>query len=418
MIEKGKQLTLSQRNKIEEMLNPRHRKFEIANELDKTQSTIAREINRHKILKPHNIYKSSNLFNCKFFVNCKVCTNKCRIFQPISCKDRDRNIGVCNNCSKLKTCNLDKYFYFAEEAHKKYKYTLTDSKQGVNLNTSKLIELAHLICLLIKKGQSIYTILQNHKEITQCKKTIYTYIEMGLFKDWGITNVDLRRKVRRKITGKNKIKKRSESADYTGRKYDDYVEFVKNNPTYATTEMDTVYNYQKGPYIQTFIFENTGFMIGRLRQHRTSEEMSESLNYFQELLEDEMYKKLFGLLLTDRGSEFAKQSELFEVNTETGEIRSNIFYCDAQMPSQKPHVENNHEFIRDIILKKKDMSVLTQDKLDLMFSHINSVPRKSLGGKAPYEALEFFYGKEPLEKFNIQKIKEDEVTLQSYLLQL
>ena len=94
-------------------------------------------------------------------------------------------------------------------------------------------------------------------------------------------------------------------------------------------------------------------MIGRLKQHRTSEEMSESLNYFQELLGDEMYKKLFGLLLTDRGSEFAKQSELFEVNTETGEIRSNIFYCDAQMPSQKPHVENNHEFIRDIILKKK-----------------------------------------------------------------
>ena len=59
------------------------------------------------------------------------------------------------------------------------------------------------------------------------------------------------------------------------------------------------------------------------------------------------------------------------------------------MPSQKPHVENNHEFIRDIILKKKSMSNLTQDKLDLMFSHINSVPRKSLGGKTPYEAFEF-----------------------------
>ena len=106
------------------------------------------------------------------------------------------------------------------------------------------------------------------------------------------------------------------------------------------------------------------------------------------------------------------------VNTETGEIRSNIFYCDAQMPSQKPHVENNHEFIRDIILKKKSMSNLTQDKLDLMFSHINSVPRKSLGGKTPYEAFEFFYGKDTLDKLNIQKIKEDEVTLQPYLLQL
>jgi len=59
------------------------------------------------------------------------------------------------------------------------------------------------------------------------------------------------------------------------------------------------------------------------------------------------------------------------------------------MPSQKPHGENNHEFIRDIILKKKSMSNLTQDKLDLMFSHINSVPRKSLGVKTLYEAFEF-----------------------------
>ena len=53
-----------------------------------------------------------------------------------------------------------------------------------------------------------------------------------------------------------------------------------------------------------------------------------------------------------------------------------------------------------------------------MFSHINSVPIKSLGGKTPYEAFEFFYGKGTLDKLNIQKIKEDEVTLQSYLLQL
>lgn len=341
----------------------------------------------------------------------------CSNFEEVPCFRRDKFVGACNSCPEIRSCRKTKYFYYANIARKNYEYSLKDSRQGVNLNTTELFELANTICPLIKQVQSIYTILQNHKEITQCEKTIYTYIEMGLFKDWGITNLDLRRKVKRKINGRNKLKKRSESADYTGRKYDDYVEFVKNNPTYATTEMDTVYNHQEGPYIQTFIFENTGFMIGRLKQHKTSEEMSESLNYFQELLGDEMYKKLFGLLLTDRGPKFAIP-ELFEVNTETGEIRGNIFYCDAQMPSQKPHVENNHEFIRDIILKKKDMSALTQDKIDLMFSHINSVPRKFLGGKTPYEVFEFFYGNEQLEKFNIQKIKEDEVTLQPYLLNL
>lgn len=159
MVEKNKQLSLSQRIKIEEMLNQRHRKFEIANALDKSQSTIAREINKHRIIKPHDIFKNDNSYNCKYFVNCKVCTNKCRIFQPISCKERDRNIGACNNCSKLKSCKLDKYFYKAEKAQKSYEYTLKDSRQGVNLNTSELIELAHIICPLIKKRSiSLYNI--------------------------------------------------------------------------------------------------------------------------------------------------------------------------------------------------------------------------------------------------------------------
>ena len=87
---------------------------------------------------------------------------------------------------------------------------------------------------------------------------------MGLFKDWGATNLELRRKVKRKLN-KKKLKKRSEHADYTGKKYDDYLNFVKNNPDMTTTEMDTVYNQQDGPYIQTFIFENTGLMIGLLK---------------------------------------------------------------------------------------------------------------------------------------------------------
>ena len=65
--------------------------------------------------------------------------------------------------------------------------------------------------------------------------------------------------------------------------------------------------------------------------------MASTLDNLQKSLEND-YQKLFSLLLTDRGSEFEKY-ELFEVNTETGEIRSNIFYCDPQTPSQKPHVE-------------------------------------------------------------------------------
>ena len=49
---------------------------------------------------------------------------------------------------------------------------------------------------------------------------------------------------------------------------------------------DTVYNHQDGPYIQTFMFENIDLMIGLLKQKKMAEEMSNSLNYFQNILPD------------------------------------------------------------------------------------------------------------------------------------
>lgn len=410
------QLTLSQRILIEKMINQRCRKYEIARELDKSQSTISREINRHRKLKPHNILRNDNLYNCKYFINCQICTEKCRIFQPIVCKERDRNIGACNNCPKLKTCKLDKYFYIAEEAQKNYEYTLRDSRQGVNLNTSELIELAHIICPLIKQGQSIYTILHNHPEIKLCEKTIYNYIEMGLFKDWDVTDFTLKRKIRRKITNKKQqLKKRKEPSDYQGRTYTDYLEYKIENPNAPTTEMDTVYNSQSGPYIQTFIFENTSFMIGILHKNKTADSMSESLNNFQDKLSDKEYKSLFSILLTDRGTEFAKPQQ-FEINMDTGEIRSKIFYCDPMQSSQKPHVENNHNFIREILPKGQDWRNLTQEKVNLMFSHINSTPRESLGDKTPYEIFTFIYGKELADKLDIERIEKDAVTTTPRLL--
>ena len=179
--------------------------------------------------------------------------------------------------------------------------------------------------------------------------------------------------------------------------------------------MDTVYNSQSGPYIQTFIFENTGFMIGILHTEKTADSMSKTLNNFNNILTSEEYKKLFSLILSDRGTEFSKPIQ-FEVNQDTGEIIGKIFYCDPQHPSQKPHVENNHTLMRDIIPKKTSLDFLTQEKLNLMFSHLNSTPRAMLGGKTPYEVFTFLYGKETAKKLNIQKIRKDDVTLTPSLL--
>lgn len=408
---KNTHLTLEDRKKVQEGLEKGMSRTEIAKNINKDISTVAKEIKNRRKLKPRNPF--NNPITCTKFKECKICHGKCSEYEEIKCIRRDRKIGVCNLCPDISKCRLDKYFYYAKQAHESYLYTLKDSREGVNLNTKEMLEIVDIIKPLLKQGQSVYQILKNHPEIKMCSKTLYMYIESGVFQDYGINNFSLRRQV--SMRKRKNLKKRKEPVNYEGRKYKDYLEFVKENPTIPTTQMDTVYNHQDGPYIQTFIFQNTGLMIGFLHTEKTSESMASTLDNLQETLKDD-YQKLFSLLLTDRGSEFEKY-ELFEVNTE-GEIRSNIFYCDPQTPGQKPHVENNHNYVRDIIPNGKTLKNLTQEDLNLMFSHINSTPRKVLNGKTPYEAFEFLYGNRILEKLNIQKIEKDMVTLQPYLLKI
>lgn len=407
-----KHLSLEDRKNIELGIIEGLSKSKIAKKINRSPVTISNEIMKHRRIKPRNIFNANSI--CIHLNECRKCLNKCERYEEPSCKRRDRNIGACNSCPDIKTCKLDKYFYYAKKANEAYLYTLVDSRVGVNLDYPELKQIATIMKPLLDKGQTIYQILENHKEITQCSKTLYTYIEMGLFKDFGIDNFSLKKKVSRRIKSK-KLKKRKQSVNYEGREYKDYLEYIKAHPFESTTEMDTVYNSQKGPYIQTFIFENTGLMVGFLHKEKTSASMASTLDYLQELLQDDYYTH-FQLLLTDRGAEFEK-FELFE-NDSNNDSRGHIFYCDPQRPDQKPHVENNHNFVRDILPNKRKLDKLTQTDVELMFSHINSVPRANLGGKTPYEVFTYFYGDKILKKLNIQKIEKDMVTLQPYLLKI
>lgn len=52
---------------------------------------------------------------------------------------------------------------------------------------------------------------------------------MGLFKEFGIDNFSLKKKVSRRIRSK-KLKKRRQPINYKGREYKDYLEYVKDHP--------------------------------------------------------------------------------------------------------------------------------------------------------------------------------------------
>ena len=416
----NKHLTLDDRKIIQTGIENRSNKVDIARTLGKDPSTIAKEIKKHRILKPRNLFNYPSI--CIHTKECGGCKFKCSRYEEIKCSKRDKSPGACNKCPNIPRCHLDKYFYYASDANNEYKNDLVDFREGINMTTLEVKELANILKPLLDQGQSLYQIKSSHKEIKQCIKTLYNYIEMGVFKDYGIDNFSLKEQVNRKQF-KNKYKKRKTPVNYVNHTYKDYLKFKEENPEVPTTEMDTVLNSLSGPFIQTFYFEGSGLMIGFLHQDKTSESMSKTLDILEEKLGHDLYRELFPLILTDRGVEFEKTT-LFEFNQHTGEFRTNIFYCDAYQSSQKPHVENTHNYIRDIIPNEIDMSNITQEDLDLMFSHINSTPRNSLKGKTPYEVFCFMMstpdnsnrGKEILDLLNIKEIKRDEVILKPYLL--
>ena len=408
----NKHLSLDERKIIQTGIENRCNKVDIARTLSKDPTTIAKEIRKHREFKPRNVNLYPNI--CVHRKECGICFKKCELYEEPICKSRDRSPGACNKCPKMSSCHLDKYFYYANKANQDYLDELVDSRTGINLTVTERKKIGNILAPLLKQGQSVYQILSSHNEITQCEKTIYNYIEMGVFKEDGIDNFSLKEQVSRKQF-KNKYKKRNNIANYNGRKYEDYLKFKDENPNISTIEMDTVYNDKSGPYIHTFIFEKTMFMFGILKQDKTSLSMSQSLDYLEEILGHDLYRKYFSLILTDRGVEFQIHN-LFEFNSKTGEFRTNIFYCDPMQSYQKPHVENHHNYVRDIIPNELNIKNITQDDLNLIFSHINSTPRESLNGKTPYEMMEFLYGKEIIDLLKIKQIKRDKVILKPYLI--
>jgi len=411
-------LTLSERLSIQMGIENRATKVAIARTIGKDPTTVAKEIRKHGFHKPRNTFNYPTVcvhrFDCK---GCKSTELKCSNYEEQLCKERDKSPGACNGCLKLRSCRLDKYYYDAQKADKAYRRELVGARSGINTDEEELKRIGEILSPLVNKGQSVYQALQGHPEIGFCEKTIYNYIGKGVFKPYGLDLFSLKEQVNRKLSKSKKVvyKKREDRSYLEGRKYSDYLKFKEDNPDIPTVEMDTVYNSPSGPYIQTLMFENAKFMIGFIHQEKTAASMAATFDYLESILSIEVLKNLIPLCLTDRGPEFQKP-ELFEYSSITGEFRLRIFYCDPQQSIQKAHVENNHNYVRDVIKNGTSLKGITNEDLALMFSHINSTPRKSLNGKTPYELFVFIYKDEITGKLQIKKLQPDEVILHPDLL--
>ncbi len=417
---KNLHLTVQERIIIEKGIENGSTKAAIALTIGKDKSTVGKGIKKHREL----VHKSSYKINCANMKNCShnhVCDN-CADFKPFTCNRRDRSPGACNGCSKYTYCRYDKYRYKADFSHKKYREDLVDSRTGINMPYEECKAMADIIVPLIKAGHSPYHIVTNHPELNISEKTLYNYIENGIFREFGLLDIDLRIKTKRKITKKasNKYKKREDKKYLNGRTYDDFINYTAENKNLSVVEMDTVYNNgSTGPFMQTFKFLDYSFMFIVYQEEKTAKSMVEGVDLLEKILGKDLFSEEVAIIKTDRGSEFC-DAEGFE-KEENESRRTRIFYCDPMASGQKGSLENNHKEIRYICPKEndlKDLGLNSQEKANLIVSHINSQSKEHLKGKSPLEVMEFMnpalYQK--FKDFGIERINKDNIVLKPYLL--
>ena len=121
--------------------------------------------------------------------------------------------------------------------------------------------------------------------------------------------------------------------------------------------MDSVEGIRGGKVLLTFLFRSCNLMLAFIRDRNNSQSVTDIINELYSILPSDVYQSLFGVLLTDNGTEFSNPTAI----EYCGDIqRSRVVYCEPYSSYQKPHVENNHNYVRDIIPNKKSIKHLTQ----------------------------------------------------------
>ena len=135
------------------------------------------------------------------------------------------------------------------------------------------------------------------------------------------------------------------------------------------------------------------------------------LSYLKDIIQEDTFNKIMEILLTDNGHEFINEEKITSLSS-----KINLYYCHPYSSYEKGEIENIHEFIRRVIPKGISLKIYNQKDFDLLCSHINSLYRKSLDGKCPFDLIDKYIPIEVIEKLGLHKINPLNVCLIPELL--
>lgn len=388
--EKGKHLTQEKRVEIELGLNSGMTFKAIAKRIGKDPTTVSYEVKHHRT--EHKNGFSTSDEPCSLLLK-----------PPF----------VCNGCPKKSNagCRHTRYVYRAAKAQNEYRTLLSDAREGIPLTKEQFYREDRIISSGLANGQHIYHIMASNPEVKSSKSTIYRNFHRGYY---SASVMELPRCVKFKA-------RKTKHADYVpksikvGRSYDDFSTLCSAGHIDSWVEMDTVIGRPGGKVILTLHFTSCNFMVGLLLDNKTAMDAANHFVALKNHLRDKGFPipEIMPVVLTDNGGEFANVFS-FENNGTLKEL--SVYFCDPMCSWQKPQIEKNHSLFRDIVPKGSSFDSFSQDTVNLIFSHVNSVKRSAFHGKSAYDMFTFFFSAELASALGISRIPPQQVIQSPALL--
>ena len=274
------------------------------------------------------------------------------------------------------------YVYKADYAQRVYLESVSHRGRDLKIGSDHKF-VSYIEDMIHNKKYSPEALIQEmkNKEIcfttTLCCKTIYNYLDMGLFLN--ASNDDLMSK-----KGKRKAKpERSKVSlnNRTGRSIDKRPAHVADRKQYGHWEMDTVVSAKNTGLSCLLVLSErmTREEIIIKIKNKKSSSVVHALNMLERRLGSKSFREKFLTITCDNGVEFLDMAGI-EKSRYTKGNRTMVYYCHPYSSYERGTNENINRMIRRFFPKGTNFDDVSKEQVSMVESWINNYPRKIFGG--------------------------------------
>ena len=293
-------------------------------------------------------------------------------------------------CKHLKSDLTEEYIYMADVAQRKYDEAkinkgVANLKIGNDIDFAKFIEQKIVIEKWSPGAVIGYIKTHNlHFKNMVCEKTLYNYVNSGLFLDCSRQDLPMPRKpkkekARRKVALKNK----------NARSISERKEEIDKREEFGHWELDTVVSGHPGKEcLLVFTERQTRHELLYKLKGKLQTEVVDVINSIEKKLGTETFRNIFKTITMDNGVEFLDIDGIEKSINDESEKRTETYYCHPYSSWERGSNENANKLIRRFIPKGADISKYSDDDIKMIENWINNYPRRMFGWLSSNEVVQ------------------------------